>query len=110
DVVTAVAAVREADAAGTIAVIVRPDSLRQVHDQLQQEFGGDVAYGADSLLSAVVVLTAQASNGLEAASVIIVDPTGIVEGEPRGASALYVAMTRATQRLTLVGELPPAPA
>ncbi|TQL48429.1 DNA helicase IV [Homoserinimonas aerilata] len=110
DVVAAVAEAREADAAGTIAVIVRPDSLRQVHDQLRQEFGGDVAYGEDSLLSAVVVLTAQESKGLEFDSVIIVDPTGIVAGEPRGASALYVAMTRATQRLTLVGELPPAPA
>lgn len=41
--------------------------------------------------------------GLEFDHVTIVDPLGIVAGAPQGWHNLYVAMTRATQTLTIVG-------
>jgi DNA helicase IV len=48
------------------------------------------------------------AKGLEFDSVLVVDPAGILAESPRGASDLYVALTRATQRLGVVhaGELP----
>lgn len=46
--------------------------------------------------------------GLEFDSVVVVDPAGILEAAARGTSDLYVALTRATQRLRVVspGPLP----
>ncbi|KWV30821.1 helicase [Micromonospora rifamycinica] len=53
----------------------------------------------------VVLLTVGQAKGLEFDSVLVVDPDGIVAESPRGRSDLYVALTRATQRL---GVLRPA--
>ena len=66
------------------------------------------ASGAAGLSRAIAVLSPQEAKGLEFDAVIVVDPQGIVDEIPRGAAALYVAMTRPTQRLTLVtsGPLP----
>lgn len=44
--------------------------------------------------------------GLEFDHVIVVDPAGMLEESPQGLQDLYVAVTRATQSLTIVGELP----
>jgi DNA helicase IV len=52
------------------------------------------------------VLTVAQCKGLEFDSVIVVDPAGIVSASSRGCSDLYVALTRATQRLTLVTDAP----
>ncbi|MFC4021981.1 HelD family protein [Micromonospora sp. GCM10011542] len=51
------------------------------------------------LESRVVVLTVAQAKGLEFDSVLVVDPDRIVAESPRGRSDLYVALTRATQRL-----------
>ncbi|TDB84129.1 helicase [Actinomadura sp. KC216] len=71
----------------------------------------DAAAGAtpEALDSPAVVLTAEEAKGLEFDSVIIVDPAGILTGSPKGGQDLYVALTRATRRLTVVhdGDLPP---
>jgi DNA helicase IV len=40
--------------------------------------------------------------GLELDGVVVVEPGRIVAEEPQGLRALYVALTRATQRLTIV--------
>jgi DNA helicase IV len=40
--------------------------------------------------------------GLELDSVVVVEPSRIVAEEPQGLRALYVALTRATQRLAVV--------
>ena len=68
----------------------------------------DVGRGSEGLTRPIVVLSPQDAKGLEFDAVVIVDPAGIVDATARGAAALYVAMTRPTQRLTLVtpGELP----
>lgn len=42
--------------------------------------------------------------GLEFDHVIVVDPAGIVEDSPQGLQDLYVAVTRATQSLTVLGD------
>ncbi|MFD3531839.1 HelD family protein [Streptomyces sp. NPDC058664] len=56
----------------------------------------------------VSVLPATAVKGLEFDHVVVVEPAAIVAAEARGANRLYVVLTRAVSRLTLVhaGELP----
>jgi DNA helicase IV len=92
---------RAADVAGTLAVIV-PEALEKlVFDAVVARFGAEAGRGADGLVLPIVVLTAHDAKGLEFDSVVIADPDAIVAAA-RGASALYVAMTRPTQRLTMV--------
>jgi DNA helicase IV len=56
----------------------------------------------------VAVLTVGQAKGLEFDAVVVVDPAGILGQSPMGGQDLYVAVTRATRRLTVVyeGELP----
>ena len=69
-----------------------------------------VASRSDSTLldSSTAVLTVEESKGLEFDSVLIADPGAILCESPRGGSDLYVAVTRATQRLGVIadGSLP----
>ena len=59
------------------------------------------------LFEPLVLLAAEAANGLEFDSVIVVEP-GIIAGETaRGLRTLYVALTRPTQRLSVVYLTPP---
>jgi DNA helicase IV len=60
------------------------------------------------LESQVSILTVWQAKGLEFDSVLVVDPARILSDSPRGANDLYVALTRATQRLGVIhpGELP----
>ncbi|MEV4800113.1 ATP-binding domain-containing protein [Nonomuraea sp. NPDC049421] len=57
----------------------------------------------------VAVLTVGQAKGLEFDAVVVVDPAAILGQSPMGGQDLYVAVTRATRRLTVVyeGELPP---
>jgi DNA helicase IV len=56
----------------------------------------------------VRVLTVHDVKGLEFDAVYLVEPQGILDESPRGLNDLYVALTRATQRLGVIhtGELP----
>ncbi|MEX1079425.1 MAG: UvrD-helicase domain-containing protein [Homoserinimonas sp.] len=108
DVLEAVRDDRRQDATGNLAVITPKNQVEATHDRLRAEFGGEVALGSDSLMTPITVLNPQEAKGLEFDSVVIADPTGIVQESTRGAAALYVSMTRPTQRLTLIGELPEA--
>ncbi|MER7893450.1 ATP-binding domain-containing protein [Micromonospora sp. NPDC094482] len=58
------------------------------------------------LESRVVVLTVAQAKGLEFDSVLVIDPDRIVAESPRGRSDLYVALTRATQRLGILRPTP----
>jgi DNA helicase IV len=49
----------------------------------------------------------EAVKGLEFDGVVVVEPERILDGSPRGARLLYVAMTRAVQELTFVTTAPP---
>ncbi|WP_255450323.1 ATP-binding domain-containing protein [Skermania sp. ID1734] len=68
----------------------------------------DVAKLADLASDDVRVTTVRDAKGLEFDSVLIVEPKHILAESPRGMNDLYVALTRATQRLGVVysGELP----
>ena len=106
DVITAVRRDREIEANGTLAVIAVHSSVSALHAELAAEFGDGVGLGADGLQAPITVLSAQEAKGLEFDSVVIVDPAGVVADTERGAAALYVAMTRPTQRLTFVSSGP----
>jgi len=58
--------------------------------------------------SPVALLTVGQSKGLEFDRVVLADPAGILDQNPAGGHDLYVAITRATHRLTVVhdGDLP----
>jgi DNA helicase IV len=102
DAAEAVRRERALDAGGTLAVIVPDAAIDDLGAQLADEFGGAVGLGAQGLTREIALLTPQEAKGLEFDAVIVVDPAGIVSASERGAGALYVAMTRATQRLYLV--------
>lgn len=55
---------------------------------------------------AISLLSVSEIKGLEFDHVIVVDPLAIIEQSPQGWQDLYVAVTRATQTLTLIGEIP----
>ncbi|MFE2617170.1 HelD family protein [Micromonospora chalcea] len=57
------------------------------------------------LANRIVVLNTEQAKGLEFDSVLVVDPARIVSESPRGHSDLYVALTRATQRLGILRTL-----
>ncbi len=54
----------------------------------------------------LAVLTPAQSKGLEFDAVVLVEPAAILAAGPRGASDLYVAMSRATQRLRILYRRP----
>ena len=62
---------------------------------------GAVGQGDGALDAPVAVLSPRQSKGLEVDVVILVEPADILEGSSRGANDLYVAITRATQRLVV---------
>ena len=68
----------------------------------------DVPGDGPDLDDMVVVLTVSQAKGLEFDSVLIVDPAQILADSPRGLSELYVALTRATQRLGVLHSGPAA--
>ena len=65
-----------------------------------------VAQLADLRSDTVSVLTVKESKGLEFDTVIIVEPQDLLDESPRGINDLYVALTRATQRLGIVHARP----
>ena len=105
----AVAAEQVATGDGRLAVIVPGSRYAELADLVSAALPG-VAYGSDPTLldAGTVILTVDQSKGLEFDSVLIADPAAILRESPRGGSDLYVAVTRATQRLGViaVGELP----
>ena len=62
--------------------------------------------GKGGLSEPLVLLAADATNGLEFDSVVVVEPAMIVAGTNRGLRTLYVTLTRPTQRLTIVHRAP----
>ncbi|MCR3751649.1 DNA helicase IV [Lentzea californiensis] len=92
---------------GKIAVIVPAALLPSVGSSIAAAVPGS-SVGNELEEAQVVVLGVTDAKGLEFDAVVVVDPDGILAESPRGASDLYVALTRATQRLGVVhtGTLP----
>jgi DNA helicase IV len=93
---------------------VRPWSRRVTADQLPaaiEEFVADEATreGTSIVIGPPDVPGAVApsdTKGLEFDAVLVVDPDRILADGPRGAAELYVALTRATQRLGVLHQRP----
>ncbi|UQX87465.1 AAA family ATPase [Jatrophihabitans telluris] len=94
-VMTALAEQRQA-AGGSVAVIVPAG--------LQAAIEGALSAAVDEGSPEIVVLTAGQAKGLEFDSVLVVEPAAIVAERRRGVNDLYVAMSRPTQRLTVLHE------
>ena len=59
-----------------------------------------------ALENQVTLVPVSLVKGLEVDSAIVVEPEKIITGERNGLRALYVALTRATQRLTIAHARP----
>jgi DNA helicase IV len=105
-VAAAVSAETAAVAGGNVAVLAPAGLVDELNEAVGSgPLDGSGADGPD-LDDMVVVLTVSQAKGLEFDSVLIVDPAQILADSPHGGSELYVALTRATQRL---GVLHPGP-
>ncbi|MFE4467582.1 HelD family protein [Leifsonia sp. NPDC056824] len=102
-VAEAVAHDRSLDAEGTLAVIATAAEVEAVAAAVRSRFGDAAARGAAGLTRPISVLTGYEAKGLEFDAVVLADPAALAAESVRGAASLYVAMTRPTQRLTLVG-------
>jgi hypothetical protein len=90
---------------GRLAVIAPTARVGELARALPAAVTGD---RPEVLDSPVALLTVGQSKGLEFDRVVLVDPAGILAQSPAGGHDLYVALTRATHRLTVVydGDLP----
>jgi DNA helicase IV len=89
-----------AEVEGTIGVICPPSTK----DELATHVERAELPGAER----VVVITAQQAKGLEYDAVLVITPDDIVAESPGGVRALYVALTRPTQRLVTLDAAPDA--
>ena len=108
------AAAHEGD--GTLAVIAPAGRLADLRAAVEAALPGAAPAGADvtspddaDIERPVVVLTVRQAKGLEFDSVLVADPGLILAESSRGPGDLYVALTRATQRVGVIhpGPVPP---
>jgi len=96
---------------GKLAVLVPATRALELGRLLVAALPAATAAQGPAVLDApVAVLTVTQAKGLEFDAVVVVEPAEILGGSPRGGNDLYVALTRATQRLGVVhgGPLPAA--
>jgi DNA helicase IV len=92
---------------GSVAVIAADPQVRSLADALDAAGVEHGVPGSDARLTLVPVTLAK---GLEFDHVIVVEPARIARAEARGLQRLYVALTRAVSRLTVLYTEPlPAP-
>ncbi len=92
---------------GSVAVIAADPQVRSLASAFDAAGLEHGAPGSDARLTLVPVTLAK---GLEFDHVIVVEPARIAQAEARGLQRLYVALTRAVSRLTVVYAEPlPAP-
>jgi DNA helicase IV len=84
---------------GRLAVIAPGARLAELARAIPAAVPGD---RPEVLDSPVALLTVIQSKGLEFDRVVLVDPAGILAQSPVGGHDLYVAITRATHRLTVI--------
>jgi DNA helicase IV len=89
---------------GRLAVIVPSSRLAELTQAVADVVPDVISAEAPDLDRPVVVLSVVQAKGLEFDSVLVADPQRILADSPRGLNDLYVAITRATQRLGVVHE------
>ena len=95
-------------ASGSVAVVAPDDLCDLISDSLT---GAGLAHGRavnTGLDQSLTVVPVSVVKGLELDAVVVVEPSRIVSGQAHGMRALYVALTRSTQLLSIVhcDELP----
>jgi DNA helicase IV len=92
---------------GSVAVIAADPQVPALGRALD---GAGVAYGTPGEDAALTLVPVTLAKGLEYDHVIVVEPARIAGAEARGLQRLYVALTRAVSRLTVLYSEPlPAP-
>ncbi len=84
---------------GRIGVIVPAARATELADAVADTIPGTATGDDPDLESPVVMLTVRQAKGLEFDTVLVVEPAAILAESGRGYSDLYVALTRATNRL-----------
>jgi DNA helicase IV len=87
---------------GSVAVVAPDDRCDEISEAFTAagiDHGRAAATGLDQSLTVVPVSMIK---GLELDGVVVVEPTEIVGADEHGLRALYVALTRSTQRLSVV--------
>jgi len=99
---------RSAIGDGKLAVIASGRRYADVVLAVRESFPDDVGTGAAGLDAAIGVFEVTEAKGLEFDAVVLAEPADWVAAGDRGLRDLYVALTRATQRLDVVhsGDLP----
>jgi DNA helicase IV len=92
---------------GTVAVVVPIARRDEIASWLPSwpELAADASHATNPAAAGddrIVVLTGIDTKGLEFDGIVVVDPDAIEAESPTGRSTLYVVLTRATQRLTLI--------
>jgi DNA helicase IV len=118
ELVAAAARAARAEAAevapGKVAVVAPAAVTPEVASALGPELAR-AGTDASVLDAPVAVLSLETAKGLEFDSVVVVEPARVVDENPQGLRALYVALTRTTRRLRVVhaeplpGALSPPP-
>ncbi|MDP6215085.1 MAG: ATP-binding domain-containing protein, partial [Acidimicrobiales bacterium] len=109
DLAAAVLAELEAVETGNLAVVVARSQVAEVEQALVGagiEFGRPTRRGLDERVAVVPVSLVK---GLEVDAALVVEPARIVREQDQGMRALYVALTRATKRLTILHTEPLPP-
>ncbi|MFY1632031.1 HelD family protein [Solwaraspora sp. WMMB335] len=93
---------------GRLGVIVPQSRAVEFGGAVRAVVAGTGLGERPDLEAPVVVVTVPQAKGLEFDRVLVVDPAAIVAESPRGLNDLYVALTRATDRLGVLhpGQLP----
>jgi len=91
---------------GLLAVIVDGDLLPQASAALREVYGRRIGSGAGSYEQDIVVISPREAKGLEFDGVVVLEPSVMLNHEHGKVGDLYVAMTRATQRLRLIASQP----
>jgi DNA helicase IV len=95
---------------GSAAVIAADDQVPGLSDVLRQAGLAHAVLDGDSESQQLTVVPVTLAKGLEFDQVIVVEPGRIAAAESRGLHRLYVALTRAVSRLTVLHAEPlPAP-
>ena len=101
----AVALTTERDGMSVVVAVAdaMADEVSAALDEAGVSHGRAAATGLDAQVTVVPISVAK---GLEVDGVVVVEPAAIVESEIQGLRALYVALTRPTQRLVIVHAAP----
>ncbi|KIC64693.1 HelD family protein [Pseudarthrobacter phenanthrenivorans] len=91
---------------GLLAVIADGDLLPAATAALRGVYGCRIGTGAGSYEQDIVVISPREAKGLEFDGVVVLEPSVMLNHEHGKVGDLYVAMTRATQRLRLIASQP----